>query len=156
MNEKQTAPSAPTSTVDDVEAMAASLRLSSHRLARRLRRQTDTGLTPSQLSVLSTIEYHEPMTLGRLAEHERVSPPTITKVVAKLEADGLISRQTDPHDRRVQRVTISPDGLALLDESRRRKTAWLTEQIRALDDDDRARLRAALEVLDELTTKDPD
>jgi DNA-binding MarR family transcriptional regulator len=137
-----------------VEEMAARLRLSSHRLARRLRRQTDTGLSPSQLSLLTTVEVRGPMTLGALAEHERVSPPTITKVVAKLESMALVRREADAADRRVQRLTITPEGVALLDESRRRKTAWLTGRIRDLGPDERARLAAALDVLDALVSGD--
>ena len=81
--------------------IAASLRLSATRLARRLRQESDTGLTPSQLSALAAIEHDGPLTLGALADHERVAPPTVTRVVAKLEADGLVARTADPDDRRV-------------------------------------------------------
>ena len=71
--------------------MAAHLRVSATRLARLLRRQGDTGLSPSQLSALTSIERHGPMTLGALADHERVAPPSITKVVDKLEERGLVA-----------------------------------------------------------------
>src|SRR2546429_8406607 len=84
----------------DTAAMAARLRLSATRLARQLRQQSDAGLSPSQLSALATIEHHGPMTLGALADHERVAPPSITKVVAKLEAAGLVARELDRADRR--------------------------------------------------------
>jgi DNA-binding MarR family transcriptional regulator len=136
-------------------ALAAQLRLSATRLARRLRQQSDSGLTPSQLSALATVECHGTVTLGFLAERERVAPPTITRIVTKLEADGLLERRIDGHDRRVARVTTTAAGDALLAESRRRKDAWLASRIRGLDDDERARLAAALDVLDVLTAKDP-
>ena len=84
--------------------MAARLRLSATRLARRLRQEAGTGLTPSQLSALATVHNHGPLTLGSLAEREQVAPPSITKVVAKLEADGLLQRSPDPTDRRVSHV----------------------------------------------------
>jgi DNA-binding MarR family transcriptional regulator len=80
--------------------IAASLRLSTTRLARRLRQESDTGLSPSQLSALAVIENHGPLTLGALADHERIAPPSITKVVTKLEADGLVTRTPCPDDRR--------------------------------------------------------
>jgi DNA-binding MarR family transcriptional regulator len=140
----RTSPSVP------VPEIAARLRLSATRLARRLRQESGAGLSPSQQSALSVIANQGPLTLGALAEHERVAPPSITKVVSKLEGDGLVIRTPDPADRRVCRVAISSDGAALLEESRRRKTAWLTERISELDDDGQRRLADALDVLDEL------
>ncbi len=145
---------APTLTPQAVAEMAARLRLSSTRLARRLRQQAGTGHTPSQISALATVERHGPLTLGTLAEHERVAPPSITKLLAKLEADGLVERATDPDDRRVQRVSITKAGRDLMAESRRRKTTWLTARIRELPPEEQARLADALDVLDHLTTQD--
>jgi DNA-binding MarR family transcriptional regulator len=130
--------------------IAARLRLSATRLARRLRQESGAGLSPSQQSALAVIANHGPLTLGALAEHERVAPPSITKVVSKLECDGLVTRVPDPADRRVCRVAISPEGTALLEESRRRKTAWLAARIDELDAEGRRRLADALDVLDEL------
>jgi DNA-binding MarR family transcriptional regulator len=130
--------------------IAARLRLSATRLARRLRQESGAGLSPSQQSALAVIANHGPLTLGALAEHERVAPPSITKVVTKLESDGLVVRTPDPGDRRVCRVAISPQGAALLEESRRRKTAWLAARISELDSDRQRRLSDALDVLDEL------
>lgn len=134
----------------DAVELAERLRLSATRLARLLRQQSDTGLTPSQLSALSAVDRHGPLTLGALAEHERVAPPTVTKVVAKLEADGFLRREVDPEDRRVARLTVTPEGLVLLTEIRARKDAWLTERISDLGSEPRARLAAALDVIDHL------
>lgn len=145
------APDAP----DDVGAMAAHLRISATRLARLLRRQGDTGLSPSQLSALTSVERHGPMTLGRLADHERVAPPSITKVVDKLEERGLVARAPDALDRRVTRVSTTPEGEALLADVRQRKDLWLASRLAQLDPDQRARLDAALDVLDSLTRRDP-
>jgi len=134
--------------------VAARLRLSATRLARRLRQEADAGMTPSQLSALAVIERHGPLTLGSLADHERVAPPSVTKVVNKLEADGLVERTHDPADRRITWVATSGQGAALVAESRRRKTAWLAGRIGALDPDQQRRLAAALDVLDALTTEE--
>src|SRR5437870_2040930 len=130
--------------------IAARLRLSATRLARRLRQESGAGLSPSQQSALAVIDNHGPLTLGALAEHERVAPPSITKLVTKLECDGLVTRSPDPADRRICRVAVSTEGTALLDESRRRKTAWLTARISELDPERQRRLADALDVLDEL------
>lgn len=139
-----------TSPPADVGTMAAHLRISATRLARLMRRQGDTGLTPSQLSALTSIERHGPMTLGHLAEHERVAPPSITKVVGTLVDRDLVDRVPDPDDRRITRVTVTPAGQDLLDEVRQRKDLWLAARLAELDDDQRARLDAALDVLDVL------
>ena len=144
----RTSPSAArTATAPEI---AARLRLSATRLARRLRQESGAGLSPSQLSAMAVIANHGPLTLGALAEHERVAPPSITKIVSKLERDGLLIRTPDVADRRVCRVAISPAGETLLEEIRRRKTAWLTARISQLDADRQRRLADALDVLDEL------
>ncbi len=139
----------------DASEVAARLRLSATRLARRLRQQAEAGLTPSQLSAMAVIDRYGPLTLGSLAEHERVAPPSVTKLVHKLEADGLVLRTTDLTDRRITWVAASPKGAELLAESRRRKTAWLAARIGLLDPAARRRLAAALDVLDVLTEDGP-
>jgi DNA-binding MarR family transcriptional regulator len=144
---------APTAAQAD-EELAARLRLSATRLARRLRQEADAGLTPSQLSALAVIEREGPLTLGALAEQERVAPPSITKVVAKLESIGLVARAVDAGDRRFVRVALTDAGRALLEESRQRKTAWLTGRIRELGPAAREQLAAALDVLDALVAGD--
>ena len=141
-----TEPSTPTA-----EVIAGRLRISATRLARRLRQEARTGLTLSQLSALTAVERHGPVTLGALADHERVAPPTITRVVAKLEEQDLVLRQRDPDDRRITRVVVTSKGRTLLNASRRRKTEWLTTRLADLSPEARARLAAALDTLDELT-----
>jgi DNA-binding MarR family transcriptional regulator len=138
-------------TTPTAEVIAGRLRISATRLARRLRQEAQTGLSPSQLSALTAVERHGPVTLGALADHERVAPPTITRVVAKLEEEDLVLRQRDPDDRRITRAVITTKGRNLLGASRRRKTEWLTTRLADLDADGRARLAQALDVLDELT-----
>jgi DNA-binding MarR family transcriptional regulator len=144
-------PPAPTAARAE-EELAARLRLSATRLARRLRQEADAGLTPSQLSALAVIEGEGPLTLGALADQEKVAPPSITKVVAKLESIGLVERTVDPGDRRFVRVAVTAAGRALLEGSRQRKTAWLTGRIRELGAGEREQLAAALDVLDALVS----
>ncbi len=138
----------------DIADVAARLRLSATRLARQLRQQSGSGLTPTQLSALAAIHRDGPLTMGSLAEEERVAPPTITKVIGKLEEQGLVAKEIDLGDRRVCRVATTPAGEALLDESRQRKDAWLTTRLTGLDVRQRKRLAAALDALDLLTAKE--
>jgi DNA-binding MarR family transcriptional regulator len=135
----------------DATAIAARLRLSATRLARQLRQESSTGLTPSQLSALAAIERHGPITLGALAEVERVAPPSVTRVVGKLEDAGLVKRAVDAADRRVARVSVTSTGANLLAKVRQRKNVWLASRIADLDTGQQRRLADALDVLDTLT-----
>jgi len=137
-------------------ALADRLRLSVTRLARQLRRHSDIGASPTQVSALATIERHGPLTLGELAAHEGVQPPTITAAVGRLEHQGLVERQPDPDDRRIARVVVTREGRKLLARNRSRKTAFLTRRLAELDDDDRARLAAAVEVLERVLEPEAD
>lgn len=135
---------------NDVLELAARLRLSTARLARLLRQQAGAGLSPSLQSALVSVDKHGPLTLGRLAKLEQVAPPTITRVVAKLEDDGLVVRQADDSDRRVSRVRITAEGRRRLEHTRERRNAWLAERLRGLDAGQRSDLAAALDVLEQL------
>jgi DNA-binding MarR family transcriptional regulator len=140
-------------TPTDVLETAARLRLATARLARQLRQQAGGGLSPSQQSALASIDGHGPLTLGTLARVEQVAPPTITKVVVKLEEDGLVGRQVDGTDRRVVRVEITPAGRRRLAHARSRRNAWLARRLRTLHADDPTALRhleAALPLLEAL------
>lgn len=159
MSSAATAPIAETASPDvspsGIGELAARLRLSTTRLSRRLRRETEFDLSPTASSAVAAINVHGPLTLGALAEHERVSPPTITKIVATLEQRGLVERIVDPTDRRVCRVECTSEGVALIERSRDRKNAWLAARLDALGPEARARLSGAMDVLEELATGGP-
>lgn len=150
MSKNQRSTPAGSSTSDGADDTAARLQMVTTRMARRLRRETGAQLTPSQLSVMASIHRNGPITLGGLAECERVAPPTITRVVTKLEADGLVTRRPDPDDRRVARVATTPQGDELMAMSRARKVAWLADRLDQLPTRDRARITAALDALERL------
>ena len=133
---------------------AARLRLAIARLSRRLRQEVTPAVTPSQLSALARLDRGGPMSVGDLAAAERVSPSTLTRIVAALESDGLISRETDPADRRVARVAVSAAGHELLEAARARGTGYLVERIGRLDDQEAAVLAAAVPVLERLLEED--
>jgi len=145
-----TATRARTPSATDAERLAADLRVAVARLARRLRQQTGTDLTASLLSALWSIERLEPVTLGDLAVAERVQPPTLTRIAARLEEEGLVVRRTDTNDRRVTIVQLSPDGRRLLERTRTRRTAYLTKRLRGLDPEDLATLERAAPILERL------
>jgi DNA-binding MarR family transcriptional regulator len=127
--------------------LADDLLMAVTRLARRLRRVADDGISPTQRSILTTIERRGPLTHGELATSERVRPPTMTAAVDRLESEGLVVRVRDTGDRRVARVALTEAGQRLLLESRRERTAFLAQRLRELDPDDRATIEAALPAL---------
>ena len=138
----------------DRAATAARLRLAVMRLARRLRQQSTADATPSMLSALSVIEIAGPMTLGELAALERVRPPTMTRVVARLEEDGLVARDVDDADRRVAHVSLTRAGRELVKRNRSRKDLYLAARLRRLDVSQVETLRAAVEVIEQLLEED--
>jgi len=142
-------PTVTDAALDDAE-LAARLRLSVTRLNRRLRQQSDFEATASQISALATIERIGPVTIGDLSAAERVQPPSMTRIVAALEDLGLIERATDPSDRRVARVGVTPLGRRLLERSRSRKNAYLASRLRSLSRDDRTTLAQAADILERL------
>ena len=141
--------SSPALTVSEAE-LASRLRLAVTRLARRLRIQLPGDLSPSQLSTLSTVDRLGPLTLGELSAVERVKPPTMTRIVACLEEQGLLTRTVDQADRRVARASTTDAGRRFVAHSRSRKDAYLAERLRGLDPADRAALERAAAVLERL------
>jgi DNA-binding MarR family transcriptional regulator len=142
-----------TTAPPDLE-LAARLRLSVTRLARRLRQQTAEGLTPSQGSALATIERHGSLTPSELASVERIQRPTATRILGALVEQGLVSREADAEDRRSARVTITREGAALLRRNRSRRTAYLARRLERLDAEQLQTLERAAELLELLTADD--
>jgi DNA-binding MarR family transcriptional regulator len=133
-------------------ALAGALRDAVGRLGRRMRHHTPhPELSLGQLAALRTLERHGSMSPSELAAHEKVQPPSVTKILARLEELGYVTRVPHAGDRRQVVVTISPSGVALLDDDRRRRDAWIAQRLRALDPDELAALKAAIPVLEKLS-----
>jgi DNA-binding MarR family transcriptional regulator len=135
--------------------LAAALRISVGRLARRLRveRQAEglSSLSDTQLAALAVLDRHAAMTPGELAEHEKVQPPSMTRVIAVLEERGLVRRAPHPTDRRQVVLTATEEGRVLVGQARRRRDAWLAKRLKELTPAERAILRAAAPVLEKLS-----
>jgi DNA-binding MarR family transcriptional regulator len=140
----------PRTTVADTE-LAAALRLAVGRLGRRLRNErAETALTLTQLSALAALERHGAMTPRELAAHERVQPPSLSRVLAALEDAGLVDRAPHPTDGRQVIVAPTERARQLLHEDRRRREAWLVERLVDLAPEERDVLRRAAPLLDRL------
>ena len=138
-------------TMTRTAASASELRISVTRLARRLRQQrADIGLGLTQVATLATLDRHGPMTPSALAEHERIQPPSMTRILAKLEEAGYVARSAHPTDGRQHIVAITEAALQLLREDRRRKDAWLAQRMNELTAEERAVLARATPILERL------
>jgi DNA-binding MarR family transcriptional regulator len=140
----------PVTALDRDAELAVRLRLAVTRLSRRLRHQGEAGISASQLSALSTIERRGPMTLGDLAATEQVQPPSMTRLVSRLEEAGLVDRQACEQDRRVARVRVTTAGRQLLQRSRTRKNAYLARRLQTMGDADRTLMPDVVAVLEHM------
>jgi DNA-binding MarR family transcriptional regulator len=139
----------------DITQLASRMRLVVMRLARQVRQETLGGdVTQSMLSALASIDRRGPTTLGDLAAIERVRPPSMTKIVVRLEEAGLVVRQADEADRRVVRVRVTAAGHRLVEEARTKGSAYLAARMRTLAPEERAVVEAALPVLERLLEED--
>src|ERR687885_2635140 len=123
--------------------LATRLRTAIVRTHRRLRQEGGGLLSPTLGAALGTIARHGPLTPSELAVRERVQRPTATRLLARLEEPGYVTRTPDPEDGRSSLVAVTPAGHALLEEVRTRKDAYLARRLRTLPAEDRATLRRA-------------
>jgi DNA-binding MarR family transcriptional regulator len=138
-----------------VDVLPSQLRLTVMHLARRLRQEAGADITLSQLSALSTVERRGPVSLKELAEVERITPPSMTRISTCLEERGLVMRTVDAADRRVARLAITGSGLELLAKTRSRRDAYLAARLLALAPDELATLTDALPILERLVGELP-
>jgi DNA-binding MarR family transcriptional regulator len=138
-------------------ALATAMRISISRLARRLRVErlglggTETVLSDIQLAALAALARHDSMTPGELAEHEKVQPPSMTRVIAVLEERGLVRREPHATDRRQVILTVTDEGRDVVQRVRRRREAWLAQRLQELSPDERQILRAAAPILEKIS-----
>jgi DNA-binding MarR family transcriptional regulator len=134
--------------------LASRLRVAGWRFARRMRRESAPGITPTLHGALHTIELHGPITAGQLASHEHVQKPTMTRTIAALVDQGLVLRTPDPLDGRVTWLQITPEGRKLLQRARRRTDEFLAKRVKKLTREERRILDAAAGLLDRLAEGD--
>jgi DNA-binding MarR family transcriptional regulator len=128
--------------------LAGMLRDALTRLNRRVRQTRPVGdLTATQLSALASLELAGALTPRELADTERVRPPTMTKIVARLEERELVQRTPHPTDRRQVILSATPAGRDMLAQFERAREEWLARRVAELTIDEREVLRQAAEIL---------
>jgi DNA-binding MarR family transcriptional regulator len=150
--------SAMTPTVEAVTrtdaGLASQLRVSVMRLARRLRNERDPelGLGLGAISVLGLLMRHGEQTVGQLAAHERVQPPSMTRTVNHLIDAGYAVRRPSETDGRSTLVDLSEAGRRLVLADRRRREAWLARQLKDLTPHERDLLRQVAPIIERLAS----
>ena len=130
------------------EEVAAELRPILLRLARELRKETEqVGITARQATLLWLIKRRPGLSLAELAAEEGISPPALSGHVDRLERAGLIERVRSSDDRRRVGLRLTDEGARLLRSIRARRTTWLTERLRVLEEGELAAIATALPAL---------
>ena len=133
------------------EQLEDDLRLAIMRLSRRMRAErAGEDVTDGQLSVLFVLWKEGAQTLSSLAEHERVTPPSMNRTVNALVEAGLVTRDISPDDGRKVLIQSTETGLEIANETKRRRVAWFARQLATLTPGQRATIDAAIPILREL------
>lgn len=131
-----------------IEDLADHLHSTAIRLLRLVRVQdTASGIGPARLSALSVIVFGGAVSLRALARAEQVSPPTMSRIVDALEADGLARRRVNQQDRRALLIEATEKGAAMLKEGRKRRVKFLASYLSALDNSELSDIDRAVQVV---------
>jgi DNA-binding MarR family transcriptional regulator len=141
---------------DEIAEDARALRTSLTRIQRRLRAERiDARAGLSSYSALGCLYRGGPMSAGELAAAERLQPQSLTRILAALEEQELITRAPDQADLRRSRLAITPLGLDVLRRNARHQEAWLGQAIaKNLSATERGLLRLAVQLLDLISGSD--
>jgi DNA-binding MarR family transcriptional regulator len=133
--------------------LSSALRVSVMRLSRRIRNERDASddMSSNQIAALFTLARSGPMTIGDLAAEEKVQPPSMTRTVTSLVGKGLVKRDAHVTDRRAVMISLTDAGRTVLEETRRRREAWLHQRLCELTPAQRQILRDAAPLLELLS-----
>ncbi|MBG0717270.1 MarR family transcriptional regulator [Microbacterium sp. 2C] len=153
MSTPDTSATPPDPTLD-LASEASDFRMSTFRLARRLRSQRAVdSMSDGQFAVLAGLSSHGPHTLGELAERERVSAPSMNRTVNCLEESGYLTRTPDDVDRRKVNIALTDAGRDVVAETMRRRDSWLEASLAALTPAQRAILHEAAAIMREVAAR---
>jgi DNA-binding MarR family transcriptional regulator len=140
------------------QELASRLRLAVARLFRQLKQTNPGELSLSHWSALAALDEVGSIRNTDLAALENLTPTSMTRIIASLEAQGLVARQSDPGDRRSSRITVTPAGRSTLESARTLAAATLARRLSQLPPKVLAQLDDLLPVLEviaeSLTTGD--
>jgi DNA-binding MarR family transcriptional regulator len=147
-------PAASPHPADELSASASELRIATFRLARRMRTQRAVdSMSDGQFAVLAGLFVHGPHTLGDLADRERVSAPSMNRTVNCLQDAGYVRRSADESDGRKVVISLTDEGLAVVNETARRRDAWVDEALAELTPEERQTLSDAAKIMQRMVAR---
>jgi DNA-binding MarR family transcriptional regulator len=143
-----------TPPASDLSTAASDLRMATFRLARRLRAERAVdSMSDAQFAVLAALKVHGPHTLGELADRERVTAPSMNRTVNGLEEAGYLTRTPADDDRRKVTIELTEQGRGVVEETVRRRDAWLESALSELTAAERAALARSAEIMRKLADR---
>ncbi|WP_344316302.1 MarR family winged helix-turn-helix transcriptional regulator [Acrocarpospora pleiomorpha] len=140
-----------------MERLATDLHSAAIHLLRKVREvDSELGITPARLSALSVVAMGGPRTVSELAKAEQVAGPTMSRIVAALEAAGLVVRREHPQDGRAMVVHATEKGRLVMERGRVRRVGVLAARLERLPNDDRRTLEQAVRLLRSLVAGNDD
>ena len=106
-----------------------------------------TGIAPARLSALSVVVFGGPISLNDLARAEQVRPPTMSRIVDALEAQGLARRRINQQDRRAVLIEATAKGASMLRQGRNRRVKFLAAHLRRLSATERKDIERAVQAI---------
>lgn len=110
----------------------------------RVNSELPSELSRTSASILKNLREHAAQRVTALAAREQVAQPTMSVIVKRLEARGLVERRVDPADRRATLVAITPLGLETLSQRAQMRSRWFASQLAGLKGEDRCAVAAAV------------
>lgn len=105
------------------------------------------GVPIEQYRILEVLDASEPAAMGEIAQQSLIEAPTLTKIIDKMVAEGLVYRAPDPNDRRRVLILTAPAGKTLFKRLRGVSTAQEQRIVDLLEGEKAAALRTLLKEL---------
>ncbi|HVL60154.1 MAG TPA: MarR family transcriptional regulator [Microbacterium sp.] len=138
----------------DLSREASDLRIATFRLARRMRTQRAVdSMSDGQFAVLAGLFIQGAHTLTQLADRERVSAPAMNRTVNCLQDAGYIRRSADENDGRKVVIDLTDEGRAVVDETARRRDAWVEEALAEIEPAEREILAKAAAIMQRMVAR---
>ena len=138
-----------------VEALADRLHSAAIHLLRLVRGQdAASGIGPARMSALSVIVFGGPISLNDLARAEQVRPPTMSRIVDALQAEGLVRRTTNAKDRRAVVLEATEKGTAILWQGRKRRVKFLARHLSRLTEAELKQIENAVNAIQKAMSRE--
>ena len=142
---------APKGSSNPSAHLSTDLRIACLRIARRNRHESVIRVAPHQVAVLVCIEAGT-TSARQIATVEKVSAATISRTIAGLVEQGLVTRTPNERDGRRVDLSITEEGRRVMQETRQAREEWMAWRLSHLTEEELQHLEAALPALEKIAT----